>query len=212
MSTAQTRAHSNYRQADEKVEKFMAEAIEKIKRKRGEFACTADQIRNERDTKGLSWRQVAVNLGLGSPGGARAAYTALTGRPHSDAAPTTNRATRSNTGASGQRLRTTAPEWNDDTDQDLIMDAITHRDIVVRRVAKGIPFPDESVHVAKIVRFAYDGANGQGDLIVHVFTKEQCQCRLADPRDADSGVSRCFRVADVKEVIGWTQTNPDAVQ
>jgi hypothetical protein len=196
------------------AEAFIALAVEEtVKRTRAkEPTCTAEQIVEQRDTLRLGWRQVAANLELGSPGAARRAYTKLTGRPHNESAPVQRRSARSTTSAAGTRLRTSAPQWDDDSDQDEIMEAITHRDITVARVAKGIAFPDETVHVSRIIRFAFDGPEQDGDLVVHVYTKHLCQCRLADKRDADTGVARTFRVADIKEVIGWKRnSSPETI-
>jgi type II secretory pathway pseudopilin PulG len=210
MSTRQTRSHKAEKKAAAQASTFIENALEEVKRKRRSksegWPCTAEQITAERDTKGLSWKQVAVNLGLPNPGAARSAYTELTGRPHSDAAPVRQRAARSTTSVNGVRHKRNLVEWNDDTDQDEMIEALTHRDIVVRRVCRGITVPDEPMHVCRIVRFAYDGKGENGPLVVHVYTKRQCECRLSDPRDSDTGVARTFRVADIKEVIGWTPT------
>jgi hypothetical protein len=80
-----------------------------------ELGLTADDLRRERDVKGLSWRQVALNLGLGTPGAARAAYSTLTGQSHHDSVMTGKRAPRGTA-----RKRVDAPGWNDDSDQEEI--------------------------------------------------------------------------------------------
>jgi type II secretory pathway pseudopilin PulG len=130
MSTRQTRSHKAEKKAAAQASTFIENALEEVKRKRRSksegWPCTAEQITAERDTKGLSWKQVAVNLGLPNPGAARSAYTELTGRPHSDAAPVRQRAARSTTSVNGVRHKRNLVEWNDDTDQDEMIEALTH--------------------------------------------------------------------------------------
>jgi len=86
------------------------------RRKTGDpWPCTAEAIIKERDERRLSWKQVAVNVGLDNPGQARAAYAELTGRNHATSAPIVQRAPK---GLGGRRTET--PVWDDDTDQGVI--------------------------------------------------------------------------------------------
>lgn len=101
-----------------KAEEFIeaaTEAATKPAKKRGEWPCTADQLVAERDTAGRSWAQVAINLGLGSPGQARKAYSALV-RPHHESQMSGKRASR----AAVKGRTVDSPGWNDDSDQDEI--------------------------------------------------------------------------------------------
>lgn len=183
--------------AEAKIEQEVAKAKVRAARKEGGWPCTAEQIVEQRDKHGLSWRHVAANLGLGSPGQARKAYAELTGRSHTESVMTGRRATR----GTGSKQRT-SPGWHDDSDQDEIIERLTHATIVVRRDAKGIPL-EEDAHVCRIDKFAFDGPDGDGPLVVHVITKDlgECECNVK-PQDAGTGTWRCFRVADIVEVSG----------
>lgn len=191
-----------------KAEAFIKEAVSAVlttKAKRdgtGGTTITLEDIVRERDDRGLSWKQVAVNLSLGSPASARSAYTRLTGRAHTDSQPALNRATRGDTAANGKRLKREAVTWEGDEEspmfQDDVVTRITHHDVLVQRTFRGIEVPEEWVHINRIERFAFEGEDEA--LTVHVFTKHTCECRIADKRDADSGVARAFRLRDIKEV------------
>lgn len=185
-----------------RADAFIAAAVGSAKRTRTakpETLCTAEQIVEERDRKGLSWAQVAANLGLGSPGAARSAYSKLTGRPHTESNPTIQRAHKGATTAGGTRRAVRSVSWDDDADQDEIIAAITHHDVRIVRTFRDLPLPDEWLHICRIERFAYEGPNDE--LTVRVYTKEACECRLKDPRDADTGRARAFRVSDIAEVL-----------
>lgn len=104
------------KQAAQEVDERMATAVAEAKGKA--LPCTAEDIIRERDERGLSWAQVAKNLDLKSPGAARAAYTKLTGRPHTESV-MQGRAARG-TGVRATNRKTAAPEWGDDSDQDEI--------------------------------------------------------------------------------------------
>lgn len=174
-----------------------SKVTETIKRNRQRIIeCTAEDIVRERDERGLSWAQVAANLNLGSPSGARSAYTKLTGRPHNESQPLL---TRSSKNLLGKHTKANSVQWDDDTDQDDIIAAITHHRIVVRRKVGELELPDEMVHVSRIERFEY-GNGGFGELQVVLYTKDACECQVKDPRDADYGTARSFRVRDIVEV------------
>lgn len=83
------------------------------KRKRGstEYEFTAEDIERERDQKQQSWKQVATALGLKTPGGARKAYSVLTGRDHSTSV-LNGRTTRSSGGemVKGEAMK---PIWSE---------------------------------------------------------------------------------------------------
>lgn len=200
-----TAARQKQRIKKEKVAKAQAaakveEAVEEVKSKRTrskELTCTAEDIIRERDERGLSWRQVATNLDLGSPGAARAAYTKLTGIPHNESQPKVNRAPR---GSSTATRKVQAPGWNDETDQDEIIERLqgpwiesTKKDepghyrgsvILVRRNTYGHAY-EEEVRIERVIKFAFDGKDEDGPLLVHVWTGQ---------------AHRCFRVAEIAQV------------
>jgi hypothetical protein len=168
-------------------------------------ACTEEQIVNERDGKGLSWKQVAINLDLGSPGAARRMYTQLTGRHHSESQMTGKRAARGSA-STGRKL--TNPEWNDDSDQDEITDKLQgvwvepigevgsknyvpghysgSRIVVTRKLRGSEETYDEELRVARVVSFTF-GKDGDQPLQVTVI-------------DEYSGAQRCFFVTDITSV------------
>lgn len=116
MTTAsqQKKAIAKTKAETAKAEAFIADAKAKTngKRKAKEWPCTAEQIISERDHKGQSWKQVAINLDLGSPGAARKAYTELTGVPHYESQAIVKRTRNVGTGK-----KKDTPGWDDDTDQ-----------------------------------------------------------------------------------------------
>jgi hypothetical protein len=165
------------------------------------WPCTAEQIVAERDTAGRSWAQVAVNLGLGSPGQARKAYTALTGKPHHESQMTGRRATR----AVSKGRKVTAPGWDDDSDQDAIAERLNGEwieasgegtknympahwsgsDIVVRRTSGSYVY-EEEIQVKYVVEFTF-GKSGTSPLGVTFI------CRY-------TGHFRTIQVAEIIEV------------
>lgn len=183
------------------AKKRVAEAVAEAKASTYEF--TAEDITKIRDGEGLSWADVAKRLKLKSPGAARKAYTALTGRPHNESVMTgRKRAARSS--ASSVRV---VLEWNDDSDQDDIMarlngmwvEAIgepgsknyqpahwSGSHIVVRRTMYGNDTVEE-LRVAYCTRFSF-GKNGDQPLSVEVV-------------DRDTGATRQFFVKDIVEVM-----------
>lgn len=184
-----------------RAEEFIADASKRTRVAKPETMCTAEQIVEQRDVKGLSWKQVATNLGLGSPSGARSAYTRLTGKPHTESNPELKRAHKGATSASGSRRRMNEVQWDDDTDQDVIIEAITHRDIRVVRSMRGLELPEEWVHVSRIERFVFEGEEEY--LVVRLFTKESgyCECRVKPGVDPEYGTARAFRVRDIRETM-----------
>lgn len=165
------------------------------RRRRNEpWPCTAEQIEHERDTRGLSWAQVANNLGLGNPGAARKAYAELTGRPHNSSQPVVTRAPK---GAATKR--TVTPLWDDDSDQEEIEAALngpwveasgegkdyrpahwSGSAIKVRRRLGEMEW-EEQLRVSRTDSFTY-GPEGDQELQVTVFAEE--------------GGARTFRVKD----------------
>lgn len=169
---------------------------EKPKRKRRAsteaWPCTAEQIKEERDLKGYSWRQVAKNLGLDNPGQARKAYTELTGIHHSDSNPVTNRAPKGSMTRGGRAV--TNPKWDDESDQDEILERLEDATITVRRERYGFTF-DEDVIVFRVVEIFYDGKDETGPLAVTVAQQvgERPKSRRGVP-------VRTFRVSDIVAV------------
>lgn len=169
-----------------------------------ELTITEADIVRERDERGLSWKQVAINLGLGNPGAARRAYAELTGRPHDSSQPLLARAPK----GSGAR-KTLTPLWDDDSDQDEIEAKLngpwveesgegknykpghwTGSFIKVRRSlaragdAADLEWTDE-LHVSRTAAFTY-GPEGDQPLQVTVF--------------AANGASHTYRVSDILAV------------
>lgn len=187
------------------TEEALAQAAQpkeaKPRRKTGEWPCTAEQIVAERDGAGRSWKQVAINLNLGSPGQARKAYTDLTGRPHHESQAIVKRATR----GTATNRKVDSPGWDDDSDQGEIEARLngewveesgsgqnytpahwTGSMIVVERTVRETATFIEEVLVGRVVEFTF-GPKGDQPLQVWVVQK-------------DTGAMRCFRVADIKEV------------
>ncbi len=185
-------------EAEEFIAKKVDDAVKRTRKSKPETLCTLEDIVRERDDRGLSWAQVAANLSLGSPGGARAAYTRLTGRHHSESNPTIKRSGAAKS-ISGSRRKMNQRVWDDDSDQDEIIEAVTHHDILIERVFRGMVLPEEWLHVCRISKFTFDGP--QEELVMHCYVKEQCECKLKNPNDADVGRARAFRVRDIKAVM-----------
>lgn len=154
--------------------------------KTGDYAFTAEEITRLRDEVGLSWRQVAVNLELGSPGAARKAYTTLTGRHYKDSAMTGRRARTTMGSAKASTRKVYAPDWNDDTDQDEIIQRLTGSRIIIERNVKGLAL-EEDLIVGRVVKLFWAGAEDDGPLTV-------------DFIERSSGGQRSVLVQDIKEV------------
>lgn len=151
-----------------------------------DYTFTAEEITKLRDEVGLSWRQVAVNLDLGSPGAARKAYMTLTGRHYKDSV-MTGRRTRTTMGSAKVSTRKVfAPDWNDDADQDEIIEKLTGSRVIVERDIKGIRL-EEDLIVGQVRRLSWDGPEEDGPLTVHFVERS-------------SGGMRSVRVQDIKEV------------
>lgn len=177
---------------------FIGDAIEKAKRrsKNDEWPCTAEDITNARDARGLSWRAVAKACGLANPGQARKAYAELTGRSHTEAAPVANRAKRGTAGANVAE----SLGWDDDTDQSIIDAALrgerhqnqkgevwwTCKVVTVVRDLYGNAF-HEDIPVRYPVSFSF-GSDGTAPLMVEVI--------------ADNGASRTLFVHKIVKVVG----------
>lgn len=144
-------------------------------------AVTEEAIVKARDEDQLSWRQVAITLGLGSPGAARKAYTELTGRDYRDSA-ITKRAPRG-TGSSSKA--TLHPEWNNKTDHEEIKDALFGRTIEVERQYGTEP---ELIRIGGGVTFVTKTKSGK-------------RCPLTvEFQDRDTLGYRAIRVADIRAV------------
>ena len=167
-------------------------------RSRKPITCTAEDIVRERDERGLSWAQVARNLDLGSPGQARKAYTVLTGRPHTDSIMQGHRAPR---GSGVRSTKTFAVQWDDDSDQDAIIERLqgawieesgdpgsksytpghwSGSYITVQR-----KYGIEEVRIRRVIGFTF-GPKEDKPLTVEV--------------KSDQGAYRAFYVQDIKEV------------
>lgn len=204
MVTAATQKRQRKTKAAEeaKAEEFIAEAVADAKkngkRKRGEWPCTAEDIIAERDHKGQSWKQVAINLDLGSPGQARKAYSELTGVPHDQSQPLVHR-TRS-TGAGRKKNH---PQWDDDSDQDAITDALNGPWIEAKGSGKDYVPAHWRGSVITVSRTVGNGTFDEEVVVKYVteftFGKEGDQ-PLQVWLVQDNGASRCFRVADITEV------------
>lgn len=205
-ATGQAGRIKREQEGKEAAEEFIEDAKAKAKRRstKDGWPCTAEDLTRERDERGLSWKQVAVNLNLGSPGQARKAYTELTGKPHNESNPIVNRAPRGS-GTGTAKLLT--PLWDDDSDQDEIIDKIQgpwvdpvgepgqknytpghYRGsvITIRRPSLyGGPTYEETMRVNRLEKFVFDGKDEDGPLVMHMHT--------------DTGW-RCFRVTDVVAV------------
>jgi hypothetical protein len=187
MSTAQQRRLAADKKADAKLADRLATEVVKVRSKNA--TCTAEDVVRERDERGLSWKQVAINLELGSPSAARTAYTRLTGRPHNESNTEVKRAPRlPKSVVRAERRKTLHPKWTDDSDQDEIIERIDGSVIVVRRVFRKIELPEERIAVGRIDSFRFDGANQDGPLCVTII-------------DRETSASRTFRVADIVEVL-----------
>jgi hypothetical protein len=124
----------------------LAETKAKRKRKKDPWGhVTAEQIINARDELRLSWRDVGVKLEIGSPSTARAAYTALTGKPHTESQAVVKRAPKGVGGITGKNRVAviSRPEWDQNTPDEVVTEAIRGRVIIVRRSA-GV---DEEIRV-----------------------------------------------------------------
>lgn len=181
-----------------------AKPIEKPKRTRRKasegWPCTAEQIIEQRDKLGLSWKQVSLNLGLGNPGAARKAYSELVGRHHSESGAVKKRAPRGSMTAGGKVLEHL--QWNDETDQDEILaKVVPGSHLVIRREFRGIQI-EESVEVYSVEKLAWDGKEEDGPLVIYL--KQFPNCDRADrgrTRDIQrTAASRIFRVSDIVSV------------
>jgi hypothetical protein len=162
-----------------------------------EAGCTKEAIEQARDGAGLSWADVAKAVGLSSPGAARKAYEALTGRSHNTSVMTGKRAPRgSRTGAGVER-----PQWDNDTDTDTITETIERRRIYVRRPLWSEP---EEIWVAKVEAYETETTRGNPvDLTVH-FKQGRYVWDTKQQRDVLAGNettgSRAVFVKDILEV------------
>jgi hypothetical protein len=180
----------------------MVETKSKVPAKRNkELVISKDQIIEERDIKGLSWRQVAINLNLTTPGAARSAYTKLTGRSHTESVMPEGKRARRGTGF--ERKRRFAPNWNDDSDQDEIIErletchpkpneprhCVPGRTIVVTHRPHTISLKktfEEEVTIHRIIKFTYEGPLEE-ELVVQVISCEDKSFRS-------------FRVKDIVDI------------
>ena len=182
------------------AEEFIDGAVEKVTRQRAPrtYDFTSDDIIRERDHKGQTWRKVAQILGLGNPGAARTAYTTLTGVQHNQSQPLVKRQPKGSFSGKG----VDRPGWDDDTDQDEIIERVQgewippHGEgknytpghfrgsfVSVRRNHFGVSCR-EDISVARIVGFNFDY---EDHLEVEVV-------------DRDNGARRTFYVTDIYEV------------
>jgi hypothetical protein len=151
---------------------------------------TAEQIEKERDEYGNSWRQVGINLEIGSPTTARNAYEALTGRSHSEKTATATVRNSAEIGTSkSSTSKTVQANWDDDSDQDEIIEKCANARLVIHR---GLKVDEDGKAVAEIIKtgkvagMAYDGG-GFGDLVINV-------------TERGTGGRRTFRVKEITQV------------
>lgn len=180
------------------AEAFIDTTVAAAKRRRSrndEWPCTAEDLTNARDVRGLSWRAVARACGLDNPGQARKAYAELTGRSHREAGEVTQRAKRGTAGASVAE----GLGWDDDTDQATIEEALRGERVVsqkgdvtwrcktvtVLRDLYGAELT-EDIDCRYPVAFSYAG--GDGPLQVEFI--------------ADNGASRTVFVSKIQKIIG----------
>ena len=177
-------------QSDDDEEPFTPAVVEPTKRrKRGAgYDFTAEDISKLRDEQGLAWRQVAINLGLESTFAARRAYRTLTGRAPSDSKPENVRRVVNKIGsARGQTRKVHVVEWDDESDQDEILERLGQgARLLIRRTLNGIAY-EEDLIVSRVTKLTWDGKDEDGPLVVH-FTERE------------GGGMRTIRVADIKEV------------
>lgn len=177
-----------------------------------EYNFTEEDIRRERVERGLSWRQVAINLELKTPDQARKAWVALTGTPHNETEVTARkpRGTAPKVNGVNGGAKTLRPMWDQkyidslddagfDLFQDEVREAITGKDITVERTVHSITIPAETLRVSKVERFSLDkGPGGENDvLVVHLF---ESRTNGSGKERATIGVARAFRVRDIRVV------------
>ena len=160
---------------------------EKVRKTKAEdYNFTAEEIKKLRDEVGLSWRQVAVNLDLGSPGAARKAYTTLTGKDFKESAMTGRRTKTLHGTAKANTRKVYAPVWDDDSDQDEIIERLKGARVIIVRDVKGIT-NEEDLIVQRVVRMTWDGKGDDAPLAVTFIERE-------------GGGMRTVLVRDIKEV------------
>lgn len=184
-----------------RAEEFIEGAVEEAKAKRQPrtYDFDAADIIRERDHNAQSWRKVAQVLGLGNPGAARAAYTALTGVPHDQSQPLVKRQPK----GSFSGKPSLKPTWDDDADQDEIIQRLQgewhppkgegksyrpgHFDgstVTLRRNHFGVDCV-EDISIARINRFHYD-------------FNDKLEVEVVD---RDTGATRTFYVTDIAKVV-----------
>lgn len=174
------------KEAEASAEPEAATSTPKRRKAQEGYTFTAADIIRARDEQGLSWRQVAVNLNLGSPSAARSAYTALTGKHHSESQMTGKRASsRGTVGTVKSNTRKVyAPEWTDESDQDEIIERLQGSRITVTRTIKGTT-TEEELLVGRVRKLTWDGKAEH--LCVHFV-------------DRETGGTRSVLVQDIQEV------------
>lgn len=173
-----------------------------------QYEFTEADIRRERVERGLSWRQVAINLSLKSPDAARKAWVALTGTPHNTTETTSRKPTVRGNAPAGVNgaSKTLTPMWDTkyidslddeglDRFQDEVKDTITGKSITLERVLRSITIPEETLRVMRVERFTFEGPNE--DLVVHVY---EDRTTGTGKERATIGVARSIRVRDIRVV------------
>jgi len=164
---------------------------------------TLADLTRERVERGLSWKQVAINLNLGSTYAARHAWRLLTGTAPTEAQPVNPVRKRRSTGlgavsgVNGPRA-TLTPIWNDDSDQDEIYGRINGADITVQRTLKGMELPLETFHVGRVVKFAFDGKEEDGPLVIHFYEPQRSKDEKGKWYFGET--ARVVRVRDIRMV------------
>lgn len=145
-----------------------------------------DDIIRERDENGLSWANVAKVLELGNPSTARAAYTALTGKPHTAStmpgrAAVTHRSGVKTAASMVKPRRNFAPGWDRDTDPQEIVNAVVGHTISVRRDVGRVKGPGSFVEEMDVEHvLSFTECNGS---VVMKFAEPQPGIRNANWKD-----------------------------
>lgn len=178
-----------------------------------QYAFTTEDIVRERVERGLSWRQVAVNLELKSPDAARKAWVALTGTPHNSTETTARKPRAAGiTAPSGVNgaSKTLTPMWSQDyidslddegldLFQDVVKEAIEGKSITLERTVRSITIPPETLRVMRVVRFSFEAAPGSDHETLVVHFHEDRTTGTGKER-ATIGVARSVRVRDIRVV------------
>jgi hypothetical protein len=163
-------------------------------RKPREYNFTAEALIAARsEGKGRSWAELAKMFDLGNPGAARKAWAELTGTPHTEAPELSGRARK---GSSASRT-VAAPEWNDDTDRQEIVDRLVGSTITIRRTLYG-KTQEEVLDVAKV--FKYDDTNPERPAVDFLEGRYQTDSKTGVRTVVGTGARRTVFIDQIVEV------------